>query len=206
MALTPVIARDGNNASQSMAAFQDASNINIAYVSTDSSQAFYRGAALVSPVSGATGTLVTVQGSASKTVRIKRFGVSMQGGTSQSNTFYLQRTSALGAGGTSNVVTAAKMDTTSAAATAVMTHYSVASKAIGTGNGGPLTAVNVVNLTGTTPTFSIVDQMMFPELGMPVGQAIVLRGTGDYLELQTAAALPAGVTLCVFVEWVEDAS
>ena len=113
MALTPVIARDGNNASQSMAAFQDPNNVNVAYISTDTSQAYFRAAALASPVSGATGTLAVVQGSATKTVRIKRVGLSMQGGTIQSNTLTLQRVSAAGSGGTSNVITAAKMDTSS---------------------------------------------------------------------------------------------
>ena len=161
---------------------------------------------MVTPFSGATGTLAVIQGSASKTVRVKRVGLSIQGGTTQSNSIQLQRTSAAGSGGTSNVITAAKMDTNSPAATCVVTHFSTASRTIGTANGGPLTSVNILNLTGTTPTFSIVDQMLFPELGSPMGQSIVLRGTSDFLEIQTVAALPAGVTCNLFVEWVEDAS
>jgi hypothetical protein len=206
MALTPVIARDGNNVSQSMAAFQDPSNVNVAYISTDTSQAYFRGGAVVTPVSGATGTLAVIQGSATKTIRIRRIGLSLQGGTTQSNSLQLQRVSAAGSGGTSNVVTAAKMDPSTPAATAVVTWFSAASRTPGTASGGPLTSVNVLNQAGTSPTFSIVDQMLFPELGSPMGQSIVLRGSSDFLEIQTVAALPASVTMNLFVEWVEDAS
>jgi hypothetical protein len=41
-----------------------------------------------------------------------------------------------------------------------------------------------------------------------VGQAIVLRGTAQYLEVQNvlAANLAAGTVLCYFLEWEEDAS
>ena len=99
MALTPVIARDGNNVSQSMAAFQDPSNVNVAYISTDTSQAYFRAAALASPVSGATGTLAVVQGSATKTIRIKRIAISGVSTAAGQNVYQLQRTSALGAGG-----------------------------------------------------------------------------------------------------------
>src|SRR5690349_24326179 len=98
MALTPIIVKDGNNASQSMDALQDAAGINMSIVSLDSTRATYRFSGSFTPQATAGVTVLSVVGSATKTVRIKRI---MLGGaaTALSDTlFQLQRTSALGAG------------------------------------------------------------------------------------------------------------
>lgn len=209
MAFTPVIARDGNNAAQSMAALQDAAGINMAIMSLDSSRATYRFSGSFTPQATAGVTVISIQGSASKTVRVKRI---MVGGvaTALSDTlFQLQRTSALGAGGTTVNPTAAKLDTSAATATAVVAHYTTSLKAAGTAVGGPLATVRLFQDTVTTPTVASREAtMFFPERGAPIGQAIVLRGTAEFLEIQNinAGNLAAGSVLDYVIELEEDAS
>src|SRR6266545_1587323 len=110
MAFTPVVARDGNNAAQSMAALQDLSSVNYPQVGMDSTQQTYRASASFTPTATAGVALFNIQGSATKTIRIKRI---MLGGvaTALSDTlFTMRKVSALGAGGTAVTPTIAKLD------------------------------------------------------------------------------------------------
>lgn len=209
MAFTPIIARDGNNAAQSMQAFQDGAGINAAAVSLDSTAPTYRAAANFTPQATGAVTVISIQGSATKTVRIKRIGVSGVSTGAGQNIYALQRTSALGAGGTTVTPTVAKLDTLSAAATAVVQHYTTSLKAAGTGVGGPISTSNVQTCVTAVPTTGVLPvTQLFPEFGVPAGQAIVLRGVADFLEVQNLAAanLAAGTVLNYFIEWTEDAS
>lgn len=209
MAITPIIVRDGNNAAQSISALQDPSGYNASMVSLDTGRATYRAAANFTPQATAAVTLITIQGSATKTVRVKRIGV---GGVSTANgqsVYQLLKTSALGAGGTAVAPTPTPLDSASAAATAVVQHYTTTLKATGTAIGGPLTTANVQTGVTAVPTVQTPPHtILFPEAGAPIGQAIVLRGAAQYLEVQNVAAanLAAGTVLCYFVEWEEDAS
>lgn len=209
MAITPIIVRDGNNAAQSISALQDPSGYNASMVSLDTGRAVYRAAANFTPQATAAVTLISIQGSATKTVRIKRIGV---GGVSTANgqsIYQLIKTSALGAGGTTVTPTATPLDSASPAATAVVQHYTTTLKAAGTPIGGPLTTANVQTGVTAVPTVATPAQtQLFPEFGAPIGQAIVLRGAAQYLEVQNVAAanLAAGTVLCYFIEWEEDAS
>lgn len=209
MAITPIIVRDGNNAAQSMSALQDGAGYNSTTVSLDTGRATYRAAGNFTPQATGAVTLISIQGSATKTVRIKRIGV---GGVATANVqqiFQLLKTSALGAGGTAVAPTVTPLDSASPAGTAVVQHYTTTLKATGTAIGGPLTMANVQLSVTAVPTVGVLPvTQMFPEFGAPVGQAIVLRGTSQYLEVQNvlAANLGAGSVLCYFIEWEEDNS
>lgn len=210
MAFTPVIARDGNNASQSMAALQDLAGVNYPLTGLDSTQQVFRASASFTPQATAAVTMVTVTGSATKTVRIKRILI---GGTStalSASVFILQRTSALGVGGTLVAPTVAKLDTSTGTATAVVNHWTTTLKATGTAVGGAISTQLITTSTVTTPTVALAGtaQAMFPEFGAPIGQAIVLRGVADILEIQnsTPTNLGAGTVLTYMIEWIEDAS
>lgn len=210
MALTPVVVRDGNNAAQNMDALQDASGNNISLISVDSTRATYRASANFTPQPTAAVTIISLQGSATKTVRVKRV---MLGGVStavSSSVYQIVRTTALGAGGTAVAPTIAKLDTSSAAATAVAQHYTTTLKATGTGASGPLVTRAVGTNVVTTPATAWIEPLapLFPEAGMPVGQAIVLRGAAEFMEIQnvTPANLGAGTVLSYIIEWEEDAS
>lgn len=210
MALTPIVVRDGNNAAQNMDALQDAAGNNISIISTDSTQATYRASANFTPTATGAVTVVTVQGSATKTIRIKRVFLGGVSTAISASVFSLYRSTALGAGGTAVAPTIAKLDTAAPAATAVVNHYTTTLKATGTGLSGALATKLIGTNVVTTPATAWVpqEQMLFPEVGAPIGQAIVLRGTAEYLEIQnvTPANLGAGTVLSYMIEWVEDGS
>lgn len=209
MSFTPVVAKDANNASQSFGAFQDAASVNYSAVSLDSTRPTYRASASFTPFGTADLTLLSIQGSATKTIRITRILMTGSSTALGSTLFGLQRTSTIGAGGTAVSPTVAKLDTNSAAATAVVKHFTTAAQSQGTAVGGLLSSFQLFTTTVTTPTVAWAEaQTIFPEKGYVAGQAIVLRGTADFLEVQNlnGGNVKAGSILQYMVEWVEDAS
>jgi len=209
MAQGTLTVRDGNNTAQTVATFPDLAGNIYSGVSLDSSRQTYRAsAASAAVITTAAGTLISIQGSATKTIRIKRIGITLTAATPAQCVLQLQRTSALGAGGTTVSPTVAKLDTNSAAATAVVSHYTTVKQTNGTAVGGPLSTTGINSaVTTTAPTFlGAPFQFLFPESGMKDGQAIVLRGVADFLEVQNPVAIGTTPALSYFVEWEEDAS
>ncbi len=205
-----ITVRDGNNAAQTVESFPDLAGNQISAVSLDNGRQVYRASANFTPQATAAVTIISLQGSATKTVRVHRV---MMGGVStavSASVFQLVRTTALGAGGTTVTPTVAKLDSASAAATAVAQHYTATLKATGAGASGPIVTRAVGTNVVTTPATAWIEPLapLFPEAGMPVGQAIVLRGVAEFLEIQnvTPANLGAGTVLSYIIEWSEDAS
>jgi hypothetical protein len=206
---TTFTTRDGNNAAAPFGSMQDLAGNNAATVSLDSGRQVYRFSASFTPQATAAVTVISIQGSATKTVRVKRITVGGVATALADTLFILQRTSALGAGGTTVNPTAAKNDNSSAAATAVVAHYTATLKAAGTGVGGPLSTFRLFQDTTGVPTVASREPVVvFPERGAAIGQSLVLRGTSDFLEIQNANAgnLAAGSVLDYTIELEEDAS
>ena len=138
-----------------------------------------------------------IQGSATKTVKIKRIGFSGTKTTTGQATFGLFLVSLL-SGGTPVSVTPASHDTTSPSATAVVTSYQTGSTpgAILTGQ---LRYWDVfLPATGTgTPTQ--IDE----QFGLGPMQSIVLRGTGQYLTFACFGG-PAGANINPYITWTEE--
>lgn len=204
-----IAVRDGNNTAQSIAVQVDNSNIETYVMSTDRvGAAMYRASASFTPQATAAVTVLSIQGSATKTVRVRRLEVSGVSTANASVIMRLIRSSALGAGGTTVNPTVAKLDPRSAAATAVVAHYTTTLKAAGTSTDGPLTTHRLFTSVVTTPTITPVRNLVFPEAGVPVGQSIVLNGTADFLEYQLVGGgnLSAGTVLEYVIEWEEDGS
>ena len=216
MALTPLIISNANGTAvnqEMMNGISGAGN-NIPVVSLDSTRVTYRASANFTPQATAAVTIITVTGSATKTVRIKRL---CMGGVSTAvsiSTYQLLRTSSLGAGGTLVAPTVAFLDrgagATYAAATAVVNHWTTTLKATGVAVGGPISFRQVGTNVVTTPATAWIEPFatLFPEGGSPIGSAIVLRGTSEILEVQnsTPTNLGAGTVLTYVVEWEEDDS
>lgn len=205
-----ITVRDGNNAAATVESFPDLAGNQISAVSLDNGRQVYRASANFTPQATAAVTIISLQGSATKTVRVKRV---MLGGVStavSSSVYQIVRTTALGAGGTTVNPTIAKLDSASATATAVAAHYTTTLKATGTGASGPLVTRAVGTNVVTTPATAWIEPLapLFPEAGMPVGQAIVLRGAAEFMEIQnvTPTNLGAGTVLSYIIEWEEDAS
>ncbi len=208
MAFTPVVARDGNNAAQNMAALQDLASVNYPQVGQDSTQQTYRASASFTPFATAALALVTIVGSATKTVRVKRILIGGVATALADTLFRLTRVSVIGTGGTAVAPTIAKNDTNSAAATAVVQHYTTAAQSTGT-VGSVLSHWRQFIATVTTPATAYTNPtyQVFPECGIG-GQSLVLRGTSDMLQIENlnAGNLGAGTVLEYVIEWVEDAS
>lgn len=207
---TSLAVKDGAGVSQTFATLTDPASLQRSIVSVDTpGVAAYRVSANFIPTATGAVTMIAITGSATKTVRVKRIAISGVSTALSASVFQLQRTSVLGAGGTLVAPTVAKLDSgTVAGATAVVNHWTTTLKATGTAVGGPLTMWQQNTSTVTTPTVAVLPtQTVFPENGQ-AGSAIVLRGTGDILEVQnvTPANLGAGTVLAYVVEWEEDGS
>lgn len=209
MALSTLTIRDGGSASVTQPVLLDAAASVIPLFSLDSSRQVFRVSANFTPQATAGVTVITITGSATKTVRVKSIVLSGVSTALSSSTFQLQRTSALGAGGTLVAPTVAKNDTQTGTATAVVNHWTTTLKAAGTAVGGPLHTWQQFTNTVTTPTVAYIEPYsVFPFKGVPIGQALVLRGVADFFEIQnvTPTNLGAGTVLAYSVEWEEDAS
>lgn len=212
MAFTPVNVLNSSGAATPMGAWQDPSGNNIPLTSVDSTKATYRASAVFTPFATGALTLFQIQGSASKTVRVKRIcATATTASAAASISGYLQRTSAAGTGGTGVNPTVAKLDTNFAAATAVVTHYTTAAQSVGAGVGGPLSQFSMGVPIVSVPTVSIPFvplQTIFPEYGAVIGSAIVLRGTSDFVCVvnTTPANFANAVSMSYMIEWEEDAS
>jgi hypothetical protein len=206
----PLNIRDGNGTTQNVGTLSDASGNLVPIHSNDSLVPTYRAAAVFTPFATSALTLFNIQGSATKTVRVKRIGVApTTTAAAASISGYLQRTSTAGTGGTGVNPTIAKLDTTHPTASAVVTHYTTAAQSVGTTTnmGGPLSQFVVGMPIVSVPTVSILNQMqmLFPEVGAPIGQAIVLRGTAEFLAVinTTPASFANAVSMSYVIEWEE---
>lgn len=205
MAYTALVIKDANAASQSMGAFQDAASINYPAQTGDVQIAHYRAAfTRLTPV--ATPTVVwQLIGSASKTVRVKRIGLSGGATSAGEMPFTIDICSAAGTLSTAvqTAVTAVPMDSTAAAATAVC-------NTIGTANYGtvPTLVGHIVASEleqGALTTGVFVENIY--EFGQGGRQAIVLRGVAQQVNVNfNGTALPSGTKLNGWIEWQEDAS
>lgn len=210
---TSISVKDASGTSQSLAVFTDPASVLRQIVSLDDAgMAVYRASANFTPQATNAVTLISIQGSASKTVRVRRITLCGVSTALSASNFCLQRTTALGAGGTTVSPTIQKVDSgTVASATALVSHYTATLKAAGTGSVANQGLANWLQHTSTvtTPTVAVVPTTsVWPDAGGPAGQTIVLRGTADFLEVQnvTPASLGAGTVLAYVIEWVEDAS
>lgn len=208
MALSTLTARDGNNAAVTVPGFADlAGNISPGY-SLDNARQTFRASASFTPFATAALALVTIIGSATRTVRVQRILIGGVATALADTLFRLTRTSVIGAGGTAVAPTIAKNDTLTAAPTAVVQHYTTAAQSTGTVVSA-LSHWRQFIATVTTPATAYTNPtyQVFPECGIG-GQSLVLRGVGDMLQIENlnGGNLGAGTVLEYVVEWVEDAS
>ncbi len=214
MAQGTIAVKDGNGAAQTVATFPDLAGNIYSGVSLDSSRQVYRCSALFTPFATAPVTYISVVGSATRTVRISRLGVWVVATANASVGLTLARGTALGTGGTAVSPTISKLDSLSAAATAIVKHYTTAAQSAATGS----TNLSTSNVTGNLVAETVqifapsALNILFPEGGSPIGQSIVLRGTSEILEVQVnlgqsgGANGPPAMQMGYFCEWSEDAS
>lgn len=208
MAFTPVNAKDGNGAAITVGALQDLASVNYPQVGLDSTRQTYRASASFTPFATAPFALVTIIGSASKTIRVKRIAIGGVATALADTLFRLTKTSTQGTGGTVVAPTISKMDSLSATATAVVQHYTAAAQTTGTVISTHshwrqfIATVTTPATAYTNPTYQV-----YPEFGVG-GQAMVLRGVAEALQIENfnGGNLGAATVLEYMIEWEEDAS
>lgn len=177
------------------------------YVNTTGRTSTYRMAVKsFVPVASATSPTFSIQGSATKTIRILRLVVTTSALTGAATPFksdlVLQKFSVLSGGTTGSTPTGTLMDSGNAAQTAICLQYS-AVPTTATAIGG-LTAAELIQQITSSATVNGVTRNEF-DFGDKNGQGLVLRGAAQYLGITIN---PLGTTplMSVWIEWAEDNS
>jgi len=142
----------------------------------------------------------TITGSATKTIRIIRIGISGTTNNAITTSINLIKRSTANTGGTSTTSTAVPNDSTNPAATAVVRAYTVNPTALGT-SVGLMAALKSEFSLSTVATGS--SKGVF-EFGTRPGQAIVLRGVNESLVMNLNGATVTGPSADMWFEWTEE--
>jgi hypothetical protein len=155
----------------------------------------------VANVPAATPTDVLVlQGSATKTLKVKRVVLSGESTAAAQMTVSLIRRSAADTAGTSTSPTPAKADNSDAAPTGVIKLYT----ANPTGLGAAVATI-VSRRLGLNPTGGLPAAPVEMSFGVRNDEPIVLRGAADFLAINLGgAAVPAGGKIDIAIEWTEE--
>lgn len=151
--------------------------------------------------------LVTIFGSATKTVIVKSFKLGTQNTAAGSQEYVLSKRSAVTTGGTAVAATAIPHDSANAAATATVSHYTAAPTA-GTalGNVSMIRAASSVLIPATWASIQQIDGVQMLPLGDDgVAQPVTLRGVAEGLAVNFAGvALVAGQIHTYNIVWTEE--
>ncbi len=151
----------------------------------------------VIPATSTANDIWAISGSATKTVKVNKIWISgTRASASQQEIRALKRNTA-NSGGTPTTATAVSCDSTSPAATAVVTVYTAAAT---TGNLVGYFRVLKHNIPTAIATFADQNQYVLDFKDNPV----VLRGVGELLALSYFSQALTSVTININVEWTEE--
>lgn len=171
-------------------------------VSSDGQKPTYRAGAVAQTLySTAAAVLLEIQGSATKTVRIKKITIWAQAGTKFYSELTLLRCTAVSASGSPVVANLGKHDTADAAATAVINNYAAAALA-GTGHA----VIGAAVLAVSPPTAGLNPVPTVWDFSRNQDKAMVLRGIADVLQIFNNTTVLGTATFGWEAEWEEDAS
>lgn len=171
------------------------------HVSSDARNATYRaGATGLTLYSTAAAVLLEIQGSATKTIRIKKISIWGQAGTKFFTELTLERSTTIG-GGTPVAAALGKHDVNDPTATAVVNSYAAASTA---GTGHAVLGAKV--LTVAPPAAGMAANPAVWDFSRNQDKALIVRGTSDVIQvINQITGLGTG-TFGFEIEWEEDAS
>lgn len=174
------------------------------FVDTEGRRATYRmSVRRFVPIASATSPLFSIQGSATKVVRIRHIRITSDctAGNATSNAISLQKFSALTGGVTGNTPTGALNDSLNAAQTAICLQYSTV-PSTATVIGGISASEDMMWVTGSATALSIYPAIdwYFGDLNQ---ESLVLRGVAEYYGI-VVAAVGGTPLMSIWVEWTED--
>lgn len=172
----------------------------IGTVLTEGNVATYRYEAVgITPAATPT-DIFTLQGSASKVIKVKRIILSGEATAAAQIVANLVRRSAANTAGTSTAPTIAQADNADAAPFGAIKLYSVNPTAL-----GAAVATIISRRLGLNPNAGLPATQVELSFGVRNDKPIILRGATDFLAINLAgAALPAGTKLDVAIEWTEE--
>ena len=144
--------------------------------------------------------IFTINGSATKTIRVTRIAFTAIQTTAAQRDVVIIKRSAANTGGTSSAVTAVPHDSSNAAGTASVKAYTVNPTGLGATVGNFRTRKVFV---GTAAGTQNSDEFIV-DFGDRPGQAIVLRGTAETLAINLNAVTSAGNSCDISIEWTEE--
>lgn len=142
--------------------------------------------------------VVTLSGSASKTIKIVEIGISGSATAAITLSVQLIKRSATNTTGTSTTPTVVPLDSANAAGTAVFRAYTANPGALGTVVGTIKAYKLLIDSTTIASNFVIYQHGSMP------GQPIVLRGTGEFLGINFNATTVTGSSMCIYIIWTEE--
>lgn len=170
-------------------------------VSSDGTKATYRSGAVAQTLySTGAAVLVEIVGSATKTVRIKKITLWAQAGTKFFTELTLLRCTGV-SGGTPTVAAIGKHDKNDAAATAVVNYYTAAAAA---GAGSVVTGAGALSVAIPSATMPMLEKTW--DFSRSQDKAMILRGTGDVLEVFNNVTGLGTATFGFEAEFEEDNS
>lgn len=152
------------------------------------------------PVATAT-DMVGIVGSGTKTIKIQKITMSGTQTTAGINKYFLIKRSTADTGSTPSAATLVPLDSTNAAATAVVQTYTTTNPTTGT----PVGTIASKSIADPAPAAvsGTADVVLFDAKNS--GQPIVLRGVAQELDLNFAgAAIPSGLSVSVDVQFTEE--
>jgi len=182
-------------------ASKQVSDLNTMPVGFEGGKASYRVQLADATVAATATDVVTLCGSATKTVRVQQIQATADATAPSVIDFYVYKRTAINTAGTSAAITAAKMDSTDAAPTAVVKQYSVNPTGLGAG----------VLLTGDHYALPAAATTGYPGVpwvetfGTRNNKSLVLRGVAECLAFSmNGQTIPAGFGLYLGIEWTEE--
>lgn len=178
------------------------------YVSSDGTKATYRYCLLAFAMVAAPTDAVVIQGSGTKTLRVKRVKVTGQATAQGSMPVQLIRRSAANSGGGAALtgITAAKHDTNDAAATATVSSVGTANFA-SLGASAGIIGVDRLGMSALATGTAGLGEAVIWDFATRQDKAVIIRGTSDFLCINfNGAAIPAGGVVDFEIEIEEDAS
>jgi len=150
----------------------------------------------ITPVATATDVLV-LTGSATKTIRVTKVAIMGAATVSSIYDVYMYKRSAVNTGGTLTNPAATTADSTDSAATGVLSLYTANPSALGAGSVMEAAKVYLGTAALTSPTTTFT-------WGIRGDKAPILRANESLAFNFAGAAVPAGASLYLSIEWTED--
>jgi hypothetical protein len=172
-------------------------NLNVVNTPVDGQRSTYSAAILNLATATLATDIFTLTGSATKTIRVLRLGISGIGGSTNNFAYQVIKRSTANTGGTSTTPTAVPHDSNDAAATATVRAYT-ANPTLGTAIG------TIRAFRFATTASNTLDSSYEEDFGMGPEKAIVLRGTSEVFALNLNGVTITGSSLDLFIEWSEE--